>query len=62
MVDTTSSAYYGAGYQDVQNRVPMIDNTCRELDWQPKVAMDQALIHIFDAYRTHVSEARQLVD
>jgi nucleoside-diphosphate-sugar epimerase len=62
MVDTTSGAYYGAGYQDVQNRVPKIENTCRELDWQPRVNMDQALVNIFDAYRTHVPEARQLMD
>jgi nucleoside-diphosphate-sugar epimerase len=46
----------------VQNRVPKIENTCRELDWQPRVNMDQALVNIFDAYRTHVPEARQLMD
>jgi nucleoside-diphosphate-sugar epimerase len=62
MVDTTSGAYYGAGYQDVQNRVPKIENTCRELNWQPRVAMEEALVNIFDAYRTHVPEARQLMD
>ncbi|MBU6505689.1 MAG: bifunctional UDP-4-keto-pentose/UDP-xylose synthase, partial [Betaproteobacteria bacterium] len=27
LVETTSEAYYGKGYQDVQNRVPKIDNT-----------------------------------
>ena len=31
------------GYQDVQNRVPKIDNTMRELDWQPRVDMEDAL-------------------
>ena len=25
-------AYYGKGYQDVQNRVPKITNTCEELE------------------------------
>ena len=35
IVETTSGAYYGAGYQDVQNRVPKITNTCEELDWKP---------------------------
>ncbi len=62
MIDTTSGEYYGAGYQDVQNRVPKIDNTQLELSWAPHVNMEQALINIFDAYRTHVSEARQLND
>jgi len=62
MVEITSSAYYGEGYQDVQTRVPRIDNTRRELGWEPKVNMQQALRHIFDAYRGLVAEARGLVD
>jgi nucleoside-diphosphate-sugar epimerase len=62
MVDTTSDAYYGTGYQDVQNRVPKIDNSRRELGWEPKVDMAQALRNIFDAYRGLVAEARGLVD
>jgi nucleoside-diphosphate-sugar epimerase len=62
LVDTAAEDYYGSGYQDVQNRVPRIDNTCRDLEWQPKVAMDDALARIFDAYRGQVAEARNLVD
>jgi len=62
LVETTASDYYGKGYQDVQNRVPKIENTCQELDWAPKVDMAQALRHIFDAYKDHVAEARGLVD
>ena len=33
-----SGAYYGTGYQDVQNRVPKIDNTMSELGWAPQVS------------------------
>ena len=62
LIETTSGAYYGAGYQDVQNRVPKIENTMHELDWAPKVAMSDALSRIFDAYRGQVAEARSLVD
>ena len=62
IVETTAEAYYGAGYQDVQNRVPDIGNTMRDLDWSPTVTMKDALKHIFDAYRGQVLEARQLVD
>ena len=62
LVETTADAYYGTGYQDVQNRVPKIDNTCADLDWQPAVTMDESLRHIFDAYRGQVAEARALVD
>jgi len=62
IAETTSADYYGKGYQDVQNRVPKIDNTCAELDWKPTFAMDEALRRIFDAYRGHVADARHLVD
>lgn len=62
LVDTTANSYYGKGYQDVQNRVPKIVNTCADLGWAPRVAMDDALRHIFDAYRGHVADARALVE
>jgi nucleoside-diphosphate-sugar epimerase len=62
LIETTSEAYYGKGYQDVQNRVPKITNTCEELKWAPSVTMAEALRHIFDAYRSQVAEARGLVD
>jgi nucleoside-diphosphate-sugar epimerase len=62
ILETTSAEYYGKGYQDVQNRVPRITNTCSELGWQPTVPMDEALKRIFDAYRGQVAEARRLVD
>ena len=62
IVETTANDYYGKGYQDVQNRVPKIDNTMRDLDWKPTVNMQDALCHIFDAYRHQVGAARSLVD
>ena len=61
LVRTTAERYYGRGYQDMQNRVPAIANTRRDLGWQPRVAMREALRRIFDAYRTDVAEARHLV-
>ncbi len=62
LLETTSEAYYGKGYQDVQNRVPKITNTMAELDWAPQVTMANALRFIFDSYRSQVAEARGLVD
>ncbi len=56
--DTTAGAYYGAGYQDVQNRVPKITNTCEELEWRPSTTMEQALRGIFEAYREQVGQAQ----
>jgi len=62
LVDTSADAYYGRGYQDVRNRVPAIDGTMRDLDWAPRVGMDDALARIFEAYREHVVAARALVE
>ncbi|MBC8023436.1 MAG: bifunctional UDP-4-keto-pentose/UDP-xylose synthase, partial [Burkholderiales bacterium] len=60
LVEVTSGEYYGKGYQDVQNRVPKIDNTMSELGWAPKVDMPTALKRIFDAYRSQLDDARAL--
>jgi len=62
LIETTSAAYYGKGYQDVQNRVPKIMNTCEELDWKPTTSMADTLRNIFDAYRSQVAEAKALMD
>ncbi|MFZ4535314.1 bifunctional UDP-4-keto-pentose/UDP-xylose synthase [Propionivibrio sp.] len=62
VVETTSGEYYGKGYQDVQNRVPKITNTRRDLDWSPVVTMSDALKEIFDYYRSQVANARELVN
>jgi nucleoside-diphosphate-sugar epimerase len=62
IVETTSGEYYGAGYQDTQHRVPKINNTMADLDWEPKVEFTDALRSIFGAYRHDVAAARQLMD
>ncbi|MDE2175054.1 MAG: bifunctional UDP-4-keto-pentose/UDP-xylose synthase [Betaproteobacteria bacterium] len=62
VVETSSGAYYGAGYQDVQNRVPKITNTMRDLDWTPKADMQTALRKIFEAYRGQIAQARALME
>ncbi|HEY4974732.1 MAG TPA: bifunctional UDP-4-keto-pentose/UDP-xylose synthase, partial [Steroidobacteraceae bacterium] len=62
LVDTTAAEYYGKGYQDVENRVPKIDNTCADLGWTPRVTMLQALRQIFDAYRGQIAQAADLLE
>jgi nucleoside-diphosphate-sugar epimerase len=62
LLDTTAAEYYGRGYQDVENRVPKIDNTRADLDWTPRVTMQQALRQIFDAYRNYISQAGSLLE
>lgn len=60
--DTSADKYYGAGYQDIQTRVPWIDNTKQELSWAPRVTVRDALRSIFEAYRNEVAHARALLD
>jgi nucleoside-diphosphate-sugar epimerase len=60
LLDVSSGEYYGKGYQDVQNRVPAIENTMKDLGWAPKVDMKAALRHIFEAYRGQLDDARAL--
>ena len=62
LMDVTSGDYYGAGYQDIQTRVPWIGNTEEDLGWTPRVAMGDALRGIFVAYRHEVADARALID
>jgi nucleoside-diphosphate-sugar epimerase len=60
LVETSSGAYYGTGYQDVQNRVPKIETTMSELGWKPQVSMRDALVKIFDSYKDKLGDAQQL--
>ena len=62
LVETTSGAYYGKGYQDVQNRSPNIDGTRADLGWAPSVGLRDALTRILESYRQHVADARSLVE
>ena len=62
LVETSSGAYYGAGYQDVQNRSPNIDGTRDDLGWTPTVGLRDALTRILESYRQHVADARNLVE
>ncbi len=62
LLETTSGEYYGKGYQDVQNRVPKIDNTMKDLNWAPHVNMADALKGIFDHYRVELDSAKSLVN
>ena len=62
LVETSSDAYYGKGYQDVERRVPKIDNTMHDLSWAPRATMQQALGRLFDHYRDQLDDARHLND
>ncbi len=53
-ITQTSADYYGTGYQDVQNRVPFIDNTQADLNWSPTATLKDSLTQIFAAYADEV--------
>jgi nucleoside-diphosphate-sugar epimerase len=53
MVVTPAAKYYGNGYEDVKDRVPKIENTCKDLNWSPRTGMHEAFKHIYDANRAH---------
>ena len=61
LITTSSDQYYGKGYQDMENRVPRINDTCSELKWKPRIGMRDALERIYGAYRGHRADARRLV-
>jgi nucleoside-diphosphate-sugar epimerase len=55
IVETASQAFYGAGYQDVPDRLPKITATTLDLGWRPVVGMEAALRRIFEASREQVA-------
>ena len=57
-----SAEFYGKGYEDVQSRVPWIENTRKDLGWSPTADMDAILKSVFDAYAAEVTGAASLID
>ena len=62
LIETSSGDYYGKGYQDVQNRVPKITNTMKDLGCPRIMKINTTLRNIFEAYRDHVDQARSLME
>lgn len=50
IIDTPSGTYYGAGYQDLQNRVPAIRKAETILQWKPTTDLDTALRKTMEFY------------
>lgn len=50
IVDITSGAHYGKGYQDMSNRIPHIENTMQDLDWKPSITLRESLERTFEHY------------
>jgi nucleoside-diphosphate-sugar epimerase len=62
LVERSGTEFYGAGYQDIQTRVPRITNTIEELGWRPQATLREALTDIMKSYAPNVVEAGRLLD
>ncbi|MBF0135137.1 MAG: bifunctional UDP-4-keto-pentose/UDP-xylose synthase [Magnetococcus sp. DMHC-1] len=62
LVDVQAKTYYGEGYQDIQTRVPWIDNIREDLHWEPGTTLRSSLRKIFATYRHEVEQAGSLLD
>ena len=49
----SSGDFYGAGYQDVSNRVPSINAIGNDLNWTPKFTFTQSLENILDVVQAN---------
>jgi len=45
-----ADSYYGTNYQDIQTRVPSIENARKTLGWSPKVGLDDALRYTLNSF------------
>ena len=50
IVEVSSGKFYGAGYQDIDRRVPSIKKAREILGWEPKVDLDTALRKTIEYY------------
>ncbi|MFA6006945.1 MAG: bifunctional UDP-4-keto-pentose/UDP-xylose synthase [Candidatus Paceibacterota bacterium] len=59
IIDITAKKHYGEGYQDMINRTPYIRSTERDLDWNPKVNLRQALKKTLAAYVEELNQGNK---
>lgn len=55
--DVTAQAYYGEGYQDMLNRRPSIESTCVDLQWQPRIGLEESLTRLFAHYAPEIADS-----
>ncbi len=49
--------FYGAGYEDVMQRIPDISKLQARIEWAPSTDLDQALLKIFEDYTARYGES-----
>ncbi|WP_279384223.1 bifunctional UDP-4-keto-pentose/UDP-xylose synthase [Geotalea toluenoxydans] len=56
IIEVTSDAFYGKGYQDMLTRVPSVKNAETRLGWKPVTAIDGALRKTLEFYLVEEKE------
>ncbi|ACM19907.1 UDP-glucuronate 4-dehydrogenase, decarboxylating [Geotalea daltonii FRC-32] len=56
IIEVTSDAFYGKGYQDMLTRVPSVKNAETRLGWKPVTAIDSALRKTLEFYLVEEKE------
>ncbi|WP_243370601.1 bifunctional UDP-4-keto-pentose/UDP-xylose synthase [Geotalea sp. SG265] len=56
IIEVTSDAFYGKGYQDMLTRVPSVRNAETKLGWKPATAIDDALRKTLEFYLVEEKE------
>jgi nucleoside-diphosphate-sugar epimerase len=50
IIEKPAEDYYGNGYDDMQNRVPSIENIKKRLGWSPKIGFSEAVRLTISSY------------
>jgi nucleoside-diphosphate-sugar epimerase len=50
IMERPAEEYYGNGYDDMQNRVPSIENINKKLGWSPKIGFSEAVRLTISSY------------
>ena len=56
ITEVSADQYFGKGYQDVASRIPSVENGKTYLNWEPKVAMADAVKRTLDYHFSHPDE------
>jgi len=60
-IEVESGSYYGKGYQDMQRRVPSIQNAKRCLGWEPKTGLNESIAKTLDFFLEQAIESGEFV-
>ena len=60
LVDVSGEEFYGAGYEDCDRRMPILDKAHDLLGWQPRIPLAEALRRTMTHFHEFYSEMQPL--